>query len=285
MVVATLVSVCVIAAMACFLLITAVKARRLKNLPLHSRLELYPVPKEGGGRAKYGGSYFEEVEWWAKPRSIDKVSETREILMEMLFIRKLFQNQRSLWWASWGFHLGIYVMFAWTALLVVHAFWAPAALSWLATAVGVLGFVTATLGALLLLLRRAFDKTLRKYTTPQEYFNIVFILSVLLSGIYCWSAIASPFAVANGVLHFSGQDLPWQVVIHVALLCAMLVYIPLSKMSHYIGKFFSFHKVLWENDPNLPGSHVDQRMHAATSRRPQTSWSAVHVNPPKTTEE
>ena len=35
----------------------------VKSTPLHVRWELYPVPHEGE-RAKHGGSYLEEFEWW-----------------------------------------------------------------------------------------------------------------------------------------------------------------------------------------------------------------------------
>ena len=36
------------------------------RMPMHLRWELYPVAHEGGGRAKYGGSYLEESDWWTK---------------------------------------------------------------------------------------------------------------------------------------------------------------------------------------------------------------------------
>jgi nitrate reductase gamma subunit len=276
---AILVSCFIIAALACFVLITALRAWRLSRLPIHSRLELYPVPKEGNHRAEYGGSYFEEVEWWKKPRAIDKVNETVDILKEMLFIRKLFQNQRSLWWASYTFHLGIYAMLAWTVLLGVSVFWSPPVIGWLATVAEIAGFALATTGTVLLLLRRALDRDLRKYTTPQEYFNLILILCVLLSGIYCWVAVTSPLQVATSVLHLGNQPFPLAVSLHLVLLGFMLIYIPLSKMSHYIGKFFSFHKVLWENDPNLPDSEVDGQMRSARKGPPQTTWAASHINP------
>ena len=43
------------------------KAMRYINAPEHFRWELYPVPHEKG-RAEYGGSYLEELDWWPKPR-------------------------------------------------------------------------------------------------------------------------------------------------------------------------------------------------------------------------
>ena len=43
------------------------KCIRLVRMPLHLRWEIYPVPHEGEKKAKYGGSFFEEVMWWKKP--------------------------------------------------------------------------------------------------------------------------------------------------------------------------------------------------------------------------
>jgi nitrate reductase gamma subunit len=261
-----------------FFVISGYKAWRYSHMPVHSRLELYPVPKEGVCRAEYGGSYFEEPEWWNKRREINKINETKDILMEMIFIRKLFQNQRSLWWASYTFHLGIYVMFAWTLLLILNAYWAPAPLTALAQIVGVVGFGLATLGSLLLIMRRLFDATLRKYTTPQEYFNILFIFCVLATGIAAWTLAASPYEIAVDILHFRWLGFPTLVGLHLILLGIMLIYIPLSKMSHYVGKYFAFHKVLWDNDPNQTGSKVNQKLKDSSTRLPQTTWSAPHIN-------
>ena len=37
----------------------------VKTTPLHCRWEIYPIPHEGA-RAKHGGSYMEESNWWTK---------------------------------------------------------------------------------------------------------------------------------------------------------------------------------------------------------------------------
>jgi nitrate reductase gamma subunit len=273
----------VLAAMLLFLILSAAKAWRYSRYPVHSRLDLYPVPKEGGERASYGGSYFEEAEWWKKPRVISKGNETRDILLEMLFIRKLFLHQRSLWWASMLFHWGIYALFAWTILLLLAVLLPVDVLVMLALVVGCIGFLLATLGALLLLMRRIFDGKLRVYTTPQEFFNLILILAVLLTGIISWAAITTPFVVANELFSAGWQAdtasmaLHPLVAVHLILLGIMLIYIPVSKMSHYVGKFFAFHKVLWDNDPNKQGSEVNARLKRSQAEPPKNTWSAPHI--------
>lgn len=271
----TLVSVFIIIAMFGFFALSLRKAWKFAHMQIHARLDLYPVPKEGAGRAAYGGSYMEEPEWWTKPRKINRVSETVDIVKEMLFIKKLFVHQRSLWWASYSMHLGIYVMLGWSVLLLVSVAWHPAWYVAVVSIVGIVGFALATIGCVLLLVRRVFDRVLAKYTTPLEYFNIVLLLVVLLTGAYSWLFVASPFTVAAQVFTLSATNLPPIVLVHFVLLGIMFLYIPLSKMSHYVGKFFCFHKVLWDNDPNLKGSAVERRFEDAAQQPVTSPWSAT----------
>ena len=55
-------------------------------------------------------------------------------------------------------------------------------------------------------------------------------------------------------------------------------------MGHYAGKFFSFHKVLWDNDPNLPGSKVETGIRESAAEPARTHWSAPHTRPTSTNE-
>lgn len=247
-------------------------------MPMHSRLDLYPVPKEAG-RAEYGGSYYEELEWWSKPRKISHIGEIKDMLLEMLFIKKLFENQRKLWWASYSFHLGIYFLFAWTILLLISTVWPASFIIYLNFLVGAAGFALAFAGNATLLFYRTFDPSLRKYTTPQEYFNLLLILAVLVSGVYAWNSETFGQAghLIGQLLSFQALDVGPALTVHLLLLGFMFFYIPLSKMNHYIGKYFTFHKVLWENDPNLPGSKVEQELQKAAANPPQTKWSAPHI--------
>jgi hypothetical protein len=61
-----------------FLVVVAAKMIRIARMPVHLRWDLYPIPHEKG-RSYYGGSYFEEVNWWTKPMHFSLVSEVREM--------------------------------------------------------------------------------------------------------------------------------------------------------------------------------------------------------------
>ena len=50
-----------------------VKVVKVARMPMHLRWELYPVPHEIGH--KYGGSYYEELDWWTHPRRTNRVRD------------------------------------------------------------------------------------------------------------------------------------------------------------------------------------------------------------------
>lgn len=281
-----------------FVALTAYKAVTYARMPLHGRMELYPVPQEKG-RHTYGGSFMEEPEWWRKPHQISKASEIIDMMKEMLFIKKLFDNQRPFWWMSYALHLGIYFLMVWTFLLIAgaltdlagvsvsaHASWWTALLYYLTVFTGVVGFIITTAGTALLLIRRMSDPVLKKYTTPQEYFNLMLILAALVSGIVLWS----PDLTFDAARRLTADAMTLSVVpntvlvIHLIILEFMFIYIPVSKMSHYVGKYFSYHKVLWENEPNVAGSDIEAKVKTALGKRATTKWAAPHIQSPSAPE-
>ena len=283
-----------------FVGISVYKACKFAKMPLHGRMELYPVPKEAG--FEHGGSFYEEVSWWSKPHEVSHVREIKEMLKEILFIKKLFENQRPFWWISYALHLGIYLLMAWTMLLVVGAItelngilvavnskniWGLF-IFYLSVATGISGLVLGALGSGFLVLRRMFDNTLKKYTTPQEYFNLLLIFAALITGIIYWGSDLSFHTareVTANLITFTPFAASSLLTLHVILVGIMLIYIPISKMSHYVGKYFTFHTVLWDNSPNLRGSAVEQKVKKATSYRPTNSWSAPHIKAPNAPKE
>ena len=288
-----------------FIFISLAKAIRFAKMPMHSRWELYPVPKEGKGRGEYGGSYYEEVEWWKKPREISHSNEWKDMLKEMLFIKNLFENQKPLWWISYALHLGIYILVAWAFLLLVGAITELAGLSIVTEAglnsnpwavlvyyttflTGVIGALLVAIGAAGLFFRRMNVESLKKYTTPQDFFNLLFIFAVAFTGILVW--IADPgFSygreIMKSLLTFSPIEAKGILALHIILLGILLAYIPQSKMSHYVGKYFTFHSILWENEPNLPGSKIEKKIEEAKNFKPSKNWSAPHYQTSKRTEE
>ena len=104
-----LLSLWIVLALGVFAVGCGAKALRYLRMPMHVRWELYPVAHEKG-RAHYGGSYFEEVDWWTKPREVEKLAEVRTILEEVLTLKAVREHNRPLWLPSLLFHYGLYAL-------------------------------------------------------------------------------------------------------------------------------------------------------------------------------
>src|SRR5512137_269510 len=94
------------------------KTIRIARMPIHIRWDLYPIPHEKG-KEHYGGSYYEEIDWWSKPRNTSLFSEIKEMAREIFAIQSLYRNNRSLWYFSFPFHLGLYLLITFGGLLLV----------------------------------------------------------------------------------------------------------------------------------------------------------------------
>ena len=109
-------------ALIAFLGLSVKKFMEYGKLPQHGRQDLYPIPLESDEKMHYGGSYMEEDKWYEKERHHNLKGEIVDMLVEMLFIKKLFVNQNNFWWLSYSLHLGMYVAIAWSVLMLFGAF-------------------------------------------------------------------------------------------------------------------------------------------------------------------
>ena len=101
-------------AYAFFFVGTAYRAYRMAKMPVHLRWDLYPIPHEKD-KGHYGGSYFEEIDWWTKPAEVSIRSELKEMAREIIFIQSMYHNNRPLWFFSFPFHFGLYLITGATA--------------------------------------------------------------------------------------------------------------------------------------------------------------------------
>ncbi|MFH2012531.1 MAG: respiratory nitrate reductase subunit gamma [Pseudomonadota bacterium] len=276
-----------------FVVVILGKIIKYFTMPLHLRWELYPLPHEKG--REYGGSYFEELDWWEKPIEKSMMGQVKFMIPEILFVRALYHDNRKLWYVSFPFHFGLYLVIACMALLFVGAVVNVAGLSTqnaisvflqsLAVILGAVGFILGTIGSVGLLLRRTFNEDLRSFAAPADYFNLVFILAIFLSGLLSWLYFDSTLAVSReymkSLITFSpiavgGSSL----VIHIILLSLFLIYLPFTHMTHFIGKYFTWHEVRWDDRINIRGSDIEAKVNKLLNVK--QTWSAPHMKPGKT---
>ena len=200
----------------------AVRAIKYFTMPIHLRWELYPVPHE-----KKEGSYFEEIDWWKKPRKKHYLNHIIFVIQEILFIRALYHHNRKLWNFSFPFHLRLYLVIGWLALLLLSAilntFGLGANLAEfarrLAVFIGVFGFILGIIGSIGLIIKKATAEELKGYTAPVGYFNVIFILMVFVSGIGAWVTSDPHFlsvrAFVEGLITLKSVEVSTFVSLHI----------------------------------------------------------------------
>jgi len=283
---------------AVFILATGYSVYRQLTLPVHVRWEIYPVQHETAAKAAYGGSYLEEVNWWEKKYESSLFNELKYMGPEILLLRGLWKENRSLWRVSFPFHFGLYLMIATFGLLLLHAFltlWGIPAfaagsaiktlLDGLIVFTGWVGLILGNIGSLGVLYKRLTDLELRDYSSFADYFNIGFIFLFFLSA-FVACLLGDPFlqgakAYAFGLLtgghslnsYVPGQSLPGGVAIVSASL--LVAYIPLTHMSHMYMKYFLYHNVKWDDAPNRRGGSIEAAIRKNLELKP--TWKAKHV--------
>ncbi len=261
------------------------------SLPIHLRWELYPVPHEAPERVTHGGSYFETTDWWTKPKHSNMAGELSFMIPEMLFLKGLWEFNRRLWYSSFLFHFGLYILIG-TVVLVAAGAGLPVLVPSLAHGsalvllahfykiTGCIGAAASALGAVLLLLRRMTDPALKNYTKPADFLNLLLFMAAFAAvgaGYVLRPAGSAGIGdVASGLFHFN-TSLPVSGLFGVGLVlaAALVAYIPYTHMAHFIAKYFTYHNVRWDDTPNMRGSSIEAKIAECLTYKP--TWSAAHV--------
>ena len=284
--------------LAVFVVAAALRVGKYLIMPVHLRWELYPVKHEAGKRADYGGSYLEETNWWTKERKSSLYNEMKFMIPEILFIRGLWEENRKLWWVSFPFHFGLYMLIGTFGLLVLGAIsmlfgasitpdgGAFSALIYFTTILfGFLGITLGTLGSAGLIVRRLTDPELKPYTSLADLFNLVMFFAFFIAALATWLFFDHAFIGARAYIYslFTFGGLPEGFAattsvlgtITVILASFLTAYIPLTHMSHMFMKYFMYHEVRWQDEPNLKGSKLEAKILGNLGFKP--TWSAPHI--------
>lgn len=261
------------------------KAVHYARMPLHLRWELYPVAHERT-KASYGGSYFEELDWWTKPREVSKLGEVKTIAEEVLTLKQVREHNPSLWLPSLLFHYGLYLLFGLGAALLLGAIpgvrglpvlWRLGGGRALALWCGA-GLVLGTLGCLGLLARRLGNPGLRRASTPADILHLVLLLGVFLASwvslLFVDPRLDVAAAFSRGLVTLRPVRVPAWFAPQVLLLSLFAAYLPWSHMTHFFAKYFTWHSVRWDDAPNVAGRY-DRRVQKLLLL--PITWSARHI--------
>jgi len=274
------------------LLAIIVRVIKYASAPLSMRWELYPVPHERG-RSEYGGSYLEELNWWTKPKETDNLNELKEMLSEILLLKGVFHHNKKVWTWSFPFHLGMYFSIGWLVMLLVGAVLAAFDMNisagggtigqiihYLTIPFGYAGLGLSAIGAFGLFIWRMSDSEQRAFNTFADYFNLVLVFGVtglaLVSHLVGDPSFVTVRAYMASLVTFSTPPaVSTLMMIEIALVSLVIMYIPLTRMSHFVAKYFLYHAVRWNDEANERGSKIEKRIVELLQQK--VGWSAAHI--------
>ena len=136
-------------------------------------------------------------------------------------------------------------------------------------------------GGIGLICRRLHDEGLRKYSTPEHFFNLGVFIVFALVGLVAW-AFNPSFARMSGdfiynLLTFNFADInSTTFVIHMLFGFFVLIWIPMTHMGHLLFKYFTYHDIRWGDTPTDFSQKNNEKMKQALQFK--VSWAADHIN-------
>jgi len=263
--------------------------------PPHVRWELYPVPHEKE-KSAYGGSYLEDVDWWKKTKKHsaigDFIADMPVMVPEILFLKAIWENNRKLWYVSYPFHLGLYLVAVFIVLVVcgsilqllgITAESQSALFSVITTLtkiIGPVGFILIIAGGIGLFYKRLTDSKLNDYSAFSHFFNLTLFIITIAIALLTWLFADQNFNMwrtfmAN-LISFNMLSMSSPLfMVQVLLAFLLLAYIPLTHMSHFFMKYFLYHDIRWGDKPNINTPETDAKIRIVLNY--PVTWAAPHI--------
>ncbi len=182
--------------------------------------------------------------------STSAASAIKHIILDIIFFRPLlrFSGNYTLWLGSWLFHITLLLIILDHVRLLLHIPISPMLRITLKLSIAALIIITL----LYLLIRRIVFKDLRFISTPADYFVLLLLLGITISGYIMVSTGVNLAAVKYYILSILSfkpvtVELPAIFWIHYTLVLILLIYFPFSKLMHLFGALVpptktSYHK-------------------------------------------
>jgi nitrate reductase gamma subunit len=159
-------------------------------------------------------------------------------------------------------------------------------IGYLVKGLGFAGLGLSLLGALGLLQRRLTYPGLRDFTTGADIFNLLFFVAAFGTALANALLVDPEFAragvFASNLVTFRMTPLPGEglelflPLASVVLMSVLVAYIPLTHMSHFIGKYFAYHAIRWNDTPNVPGGPEEAKIQAMLGQK--VTWAGPHID-------
>jgi nitrate reductase gamma subunit len=186
----------------------------------------------------------------------------RRMAAEVLLFRSLYRSNKWIWLFGWTFHVALALVLARHLRYFTEPVW-----SWVALIqpFGVYAGFAMLAGLLGLWARRFLVDRVRYISSPSDHLMLALLVAIAASGL-AMKYVAHADIVALKAFFLGLMVLDWQplpadppLLIHLALVAALMIVFPVSKLLHAPGVFFS---------PSF--NQVDD----ARERRHVAGWSA-----------
>ncbi len=268
-----------------------IKIVKYLRLPVHLRWDLYPVIHEE--KYRYGGSYFEGLNWWTGARQKSFWRALRYLMRDYLYLESYLKKNFSYWLVLYTSHISFVLLIIFQILIIVGALLSLNDIEVSRTSPNISGyflyrftqftgpacFIAGIAGNSGLLITRFANSDLRLYTSSFIYFGYVFHIVLSLSGLIFWLYDGYSFLQYRefwkGLFILNPVSANTVLTCFIILINLHLIYLPFTRAIHYITRLFAFFLIRWDDEPNVRGSMLEKKLIKLFDQK--VSWSAPHI--------
>ncbi|MCL6120031.1 MAG: respiratory nitrate reductase subunit gamma [Deltaproteobacteria bacterium] len=184
------------------------------------------------------------------PAPLTKSGAFARVLGEVFFFKSLFKSNKPTWVFGYLFHISFFLLIA--MHFARHFVYTNPLPSWYNYFVlaGIVCGIIMVLSLFLLLMRRVVVERVKFISLFQDYLILILLMLIGIAGLSL-NFVLTPAALTvvdqqldpymNGLLTFQFTNIPSNplFLIHYTLVMLLILYIPFSKIMHFVGIFFS----------------------------------------------
>ncbi|MHB1546101.1 MAG: respiratory nitrate reductase subunit gamma, partial [bacterium] len=184
------------------------------------------------------------------PAPLTKSGAFVRVLGEVFFFKSLFKSNKATWVFGYLFHISFFLLIF---MHFLRHFIYSNPLPWwynIFVGIGIVCGIVMVISLFLLLMRRVVIERVKFISLFQDYLILILLMLIGLAGLSL-NYVLTPAALTvvdnqldpymNGLLTFQFTNIPANPVflIHYTLVMLLILYIPFSKVMHFVGIFFS----------------------------------------------
>ncbi|MCU7890565.1 MAG: respiratory nitrate reductase subunit gamma [Candidatus Thiodiazotropha sp. (ex Ustalcina ferruginea)] len=176
------------------------------------------------------------------PAPVTQTGVVLRMFREVVFFESLFKSTKWTWIFSWLFHFGMFLVLLRHLRYFIDPVWLPIQLIQPFGKYAAFAMVAGLAG---LLIRRIFVDRVRYISAPSDYLWLLLLIAIGVSGAMMTFVIHTDVVAVKqfftGFWTFSIGDLPMDpaLLIHLTLVAVLMILLPVSKLLHIPGIFFS----------------------------------------------